>query len=555
MSFSRQQADGASSVGVDLSRAGSAEASGGPASPPRLKRLLSGGADPDTDVLLGAARELLHMDAAFVGEFHSGAVVVRHVDQAPLDPRPLVRGAVSALHKSLCARIAEGSVPPVIPDAAAHPVAAGLSVTRELDIRAYVAAPITLPDGVTYGTVCAYRHTPDPLLGDRELDFMRLIASLMASRLGRERASEAHREKFRDTVRQFAAGENFQLLLQPIVSARTGAMAGCEALSRFLVEPIRSPDLWFADAAAAGLSLELQLVPLRKALRMLPGSNAPYISVNLGADVLVTGEPRGTIEELGSAERLVVEITEHTAVSDYGALVNEVAALRALGVRIAVDDTGTGYSGLNHILQLAPDFIKLDRSLIEAVDARPAARALCSALSDFGRDIGAAVIAEGVETREELHTLLSVGIDFVQGYLTGRPQPPPPRVDPVVRELFSHHVLIVDDDAVVRAVLRDALTKTGSTVVGEAGDGLEALEACEQMKPEVIVLDLRMPKLDGLSAMPLLRQIAPRAYIVAVTSEPDQEAASLQLGATAYISKDDVLEVLPVLLNRLKYPI
>lgn len=414
--------------------------------------------------------------------------------------------------------------------------------------------PIMRPDGVLDGAVCAYSHSPEILLDGRDLSFLRLIASMMEARFSVERDVESHREELRASLVRFEAGEDFEILVQPIVSSRSGALAGCEALSRFLVEPIRSPDLWFAQAARAGLSVELQMVPLRHVMRMLPGSMSPYMSVNLAADVLVTGEPRRIIRELGSAERLVVEITEHTAVVDYDALVREVAALRSLGVRVAVDDTGTGYSGLNHILQLAPDFIKLDRSLIQSVDARPGAKALCSALSDFARDIGASVVAEGVETREELQTLLSVGIDFVQGYLTARPQTPPPMLEPIVRDLFSHHVLLVDDDAVVRAVLRDALTKTGSTVVGEAGNGLEALEAAEQMKPEVIVLDLRMPMLDGLSAMPLLREIVPRAHIIAVTTEVGQEEVAMRLGASAYVTKDDALHALPALLNLLKYP-
>jgi DNA-binding NarL/FixJ family response regulator len=161
-------------------------------------------------------------------------------------------------------------------------------------------------------------------------------------------------------------------------------------------------------------------------------------------------------------------------------------------------------------------------------------------------------VAEGVETESELRALLSVGVDLVQGYLTGRPQPPPLRLEPIVRKLFSQHILLVDDDAVVRAVLRDRLSKGGSTIVGEAADGLEALEAAEQMRPDIIVLDLHMPRLDGLSAIPLLREIAPRAAILAVTSAHDQETAVMQLGAAAYVSKADALDVLPELVDRLR---
>jgi EAL domain-containing protein (putative c-di-GMP-specific phosphodiesterase class I) len=136
----------------------------------------------------------------------------------------------------------------------------------------------------------------------------------------------------------------------------------------------------------------------------------------LGADLLdlLSGLP---------AERIVLEITEHAHVEDYDALLCALEPLRKNGVRLAVDDAGAGYSGLQHILQIRPDFIKLDMALTRHIDLDPARRALASALVAFARDTGSRIIAEGVETASELNTLRGIGIEKAQGYFLGRPMP------------------------------------------------------------------------------------------------------------------------------------
>ena len=109
-----------------------------------------------------------------------------------------------------------------------------------------------------------------------------------------------------------------------------------------------------------------------------------------------------------SGLRIVVEVTEHSQVADYAQLRDALSDLRAIGVELAVDDAGAGYSSLQHIIQLHPDIIKLDISLTRAVDSDPARRALISALIFFARETGCLMIAEGIETeaeREILRTL------------------------------------------------------------------------------------------------------------------------------------------------------
>jgi EAL domain-containing protein (putative c-di-GMP-specific phosphodiesterase class I) len=114
-------------------------------------------------------------------------------------------------------------------------------------------------------------------------------------------------------------------------------------------------------------------------------------------------------------------LTEHHKISDYHGLRLYLDRFRARGFRIAVDDAGAGYAGLQHILSLRPDVIKLDIALTRNVDTDPARRALSACLARFADEIGAEVIAEGIETAAELDTLQSLGIRWGQGFYLGRP--------------------------------------------------------------------------------------------------------------------------------------
>ncbi|HET9517965.1 MAG TPA: EAL domain-containing protein, partial [Actinoplanes sp.] len=120
-------------------------------------------------------------------------------------------------------------------------------------------------------------------------------------------------------------------------------------------------------------------------------------------------------------ERIVIEITEHARVGSYADLQAVLTPLRERGVRIAVDDTGAGYSSLTHVLQLRPSVIKIDRSLITDIANDAARRSLVTALVLLALDLGASVTGEGIETASELQTLGVLGVDAGQGYLLARP--------------------------------------------------------------------------------------------------------------------------------------
>jgi EAL domain-containing protein (putative c-di-GMP-specific phosphodiesterase class I)/CheY-like chemotaxis protein len=220
-------------------------------------------------------------------------------------------------------------------------------------------------------------------------------------------------------------GDELFMAYQPIFDLEDGRAVGLEALARFTAPPDRSTDTWLAEAEAVGRLLELEFVALRTALRDLDQlPRDAYLSLNVSPATAVAPELLEVLEGQ-PAERLVLEMTEHARVDDYPALKAALGGLREQGIRLAIDDAGAGFASLRHIVLLHPDFIKLDMTLTRDVHVDETRRALVVALVAFGSQIGASVIAEGVEVPEQLPTLRQAGVRFAQGFHLARPQPLP----------------------------------------------------------------------------------------------------------------------------------
>ncbi|MGQ0830622.1 MAG: sensor domain-containing phosphodiesterase [Microthrixaceae bacterium] len=216
--------------------------------------------------------------------------------------------------------------------------------------------------------------------------------------------------------------DDVAIVFQPILDLPSGDIVAVEALARFELTPLRPPNLWFDDARHAGLGVDLEMLTIARALAHLPAlPEGVAVTINVGPDTITS--PR-LWDALGRVppRRVVLELTEHVAFEQPG-LASGLKRLRKSGVRIAVDDAGAGYSGLTHILKLAPDFIKLDRELISGIDLDPVRRALVTSLVAFGAESGAGILAEGVETPDELSAVRRLGVRYAQGYLLGSPAP------------------------------------------------------------------------------------------------------------------------------------
>jgi EAL domain-containing protein (putative c-di-GMP-specific phosphodiesterase class I)/DNA-binding response OmpR family regulator len=216
-----------------------------------------------------------------------------------------------------------------------------------------------------------------------------------------------------------------RIVFQPVVNLRDGRVLAYEALSRFDDEPIRGPDRWFAEAHGVGLGRDLEVRAVQAALshlsRLAPDQ---LLGVNMSPATVLTDWRAGLGSEI-AWEQVVVELTEHVVIEDYQAILRALQSFREQGAGLSVDDTGAGFASLRHILDLAPDYVKLDISLCRGIDHDAARRALAAALVAFTRDTNSVLIAEGIETPEELATLRDLGVQYGQGYLLGRPAPLP----------------------------------------------------------------------------------------------------------------------------------
>ncbi|TAK01861.1 MAG: EAL domain-containing protein [Chloroflexota bacterium] len=254
---------------------------------------------------------------------------------------------------------------------------------------------------------------------------LELTVSELEEQLGDRERRERERLDRLETVRQALEPGMIRPVFQPIVNLATGQTVGFEALARFGVEPVRSPDVWFGMAGEVDLLEELELAAIREAvarIELLPPDT--YLSLNLSPATAQAERFEAALRGL-PGKRTVLEITEHARVPDYLALRAALAPFRASGARLAVDDAGAGFASLRHILDLEPDVIKLDISITRDVDTDRSRRALAAALASFGEEMGIQLIAEGIETRDELEALRALGVGHGQGYFIGRPAPQP----------------------------------------------------------------------------------------------------------------------------------
>jgi EAL domain-containing protein (putative c-di-GMP-specific phosphodiesterase class I)/GGDEF domain-containing protein len=219
----------------------------------------------------------------------------------------------------------------------------------------------------------------------------------------------------------------------PIVVTDTKEIFGYEALARGVMRSLRSPEVMFDVAAEADLVWELSRLCRSRAIEgidsRLHGKELLFINV----DPHDFSDPAFNELEITNPERVVIEITERTAIKDYPKFRDRLKAFRDRGFRFAVDDAGSGYAGLGSIANLEPDFIKLDISLINAIDTNFIKQNLVETMVKFANDHGAMVIAEGVERAEEFDTVKRLGVHLVQGFYLHRPSHaagPPKDVSP-----------------------------------------------------------------------------------------------------------------------------
>ena len=280
-----------------------------------------------------------------------------------------------------------------------------------------------------------------------------------------------------------------RLHFQPIVDLRRGVVAGYETLARFCEpdgQPSRvGPDRWFAAAGAQGAGARLEGLVVRRCLELLP--TVPpncFLTVNVSPHLLTDPELAGTLLAAPDLAPLVLELTEHQDVTELEPLLDLRDRLRSRGALLAVDDAGSGYSGLQQIAAIKPQMVKLDRAIVSGVDGDEVKLALTELLGEFAGRIDAWLLAEGLETAGELAAFMRLGVPLGQGWVLGRPAPGFAPLAPEVVRLIKAQAARVRLTESVASLLRpvrqvevgdDVDAPPPAVVVGPLGEPLELL--------------------------------------------------------------------------------
>jgi EAL domain-containing protein (putative c-di-GMP-specific phosphodiesterase class I)/CheY-like chemotaxis protein len=267
--------------------------------------------------------------------------------------------------------------------------------------------------------VCTEMADGVPFLAAR-LPTLESFGAVASALLAPAMLSRQRRGEVRGDLESVLAESAFQPVFQPVLDLSSGRTVGHEALTRF--DDGTRPDRRFADAEAVGLGLELESACLSAAIaaaRHLPDGG--WLSLNVSPALLLE---RRLLQQCLRAHvgPVVLEVTEHVAIENYAAISEAVASIGA-DVRIAVDDAGAGFASFRHILELRPDYVKLDIGLVREIDHDDVRQALVAGIVYFAKKSGCQLIAEGIETAGERDQLRSLGVDLAQGYLLGRPAP------------------------------------------------------------------------------------------------------------------------------------
>ncbi len=392
----------------------------------------SGSASDQILSVLRAVRRHLGMDVGFVSEFVAGNRVFRFSDSEALHG-PVAVGGHAPLEQSFCYYVAKGLMPGLMQDAAEDPVASQLPVTRDLPVGAHLSVPLRHADGEPYGTLCCFSFTPDRSLTTRDLatcvsariSWIRSWGRTATRHASGMRSAGTSPRPSRPTPSRWCSSRS----TAPPTTASPPSRPWRASLPRRAKSPraraLRAgpPQCVVRGRGRGGNGRGARIPrPAQGPARLRIPARRVRLSVNLSPASLASPRLAGTIEG-APLDRLVIELTEHAAVASYEALREALAPFRRRGLGLAIDDVGAGHATLRHVLDLAPEFIKLDMSLIRAIDTHSARRALTEALTGYGRRIGCEIVAEGVETQDEYAVLRGIGVTRVQGFLTGRPMP------------------------------------------------------------------------------------------------------------------------------------
>lgn len=372
--------------------------------------------------MIEALRAQLDMDVAFVSrQIGTTHRIFTHVAARGL--APLAPGDHNPNDNSLCWLVIEGKLPECVTDTSQYEAAACLPITDAINVRAHFSVPLRRRDGRVHGSLCCFSYRTRPDITEREMQMIRTVAAMVSEKIEGRIELEERGEDAARAIARLILDDALTVIHQPIYDLTDWHLVGHECLMRHKDSPERSPREMLGQARAAGRTLELELYMAKKALATLdPAHPERFIAINVSPETLASPALARLIPE-GLASRLVIELNEQDTTAEAADVRAAIAGLQERAW-VAVDAAGAGFAGLQSLVDLRPDIVKIGGEFLAGIADDPVRRNLLKALVGFAAETGVTLIAQGVETREDLQALRQVGVRFAQGFILGKPAAP-----------------------------------------------------------------------------------------------------------------------------------
>jgi len=382
----------------------------------------SSGAREEIGDMIEGLRARLDMDVAFVSrQVGTAHRIFTHV--AARGVSPLASGDHNPNENSLCWLVIQGKLPERVADTSHYQAAACLPITDAANVRAHFSVPMRRRDGRVHGSLCCFSYRPRPDIEERDMQMMRSMAAIISDQIESRIELEERGEDAAQEIARLIWDDELVVNHQPIYDLSDWHLIGHECLMRHKADLDRSPLEMLEQARTAGKTIELEMHVARKALATLdPAFPERFVAIKVSAATLASGALDQLIPE-GIAAQLVIELNDPDHAAQHDGI---KAAIQNWKERawVAVNSSGAGFAGLQSLVDLEPDLVKIDRDFLAGVASDPARYALVKALVQFAADTGVTLIAQGVETREDLQALRELGVRFAQGYILGKPLHP-----------------------------------------------------------------------------------------------------------------------------------